>query len=248
MLARAILKYLAKVLPSRSCVNIFVNSHRDADHMRGVKRVHAAFPIKKIWDSGVTGETTDSSEYREYMVLRREVGSVTISAQYYWDFGKTRIRVMNAKNDDLPDDANAQSIVMKVQHYHPQNGNLLESLMLTGDTDAPAWKKSILQNYHENDLRSAILLGSHHGSITFFDDPADERNYFTEHIKKIKPAMTVISVGPNPHGHPESKALELYEKYSSGSDKGSKLCRTDQDGTIKLVLKDEGGWSLNRNQ
>ncbi len=61
-----ILGYLKKVLGSRG-IDIFANSHRDADHMRGVRQIHNAFPIAKMWDSGVTGGTPDSTEYREYI-------------------------------------------------------------------------------------------------------------------------------------------------------------------------------------
>ncbi len=60
--------------------------------------------------------------------------------------------------------------------------------------------------------------------------------------------MTIVSVGDNPHGHPNSKAIELYEKYSGGSNKGNKVYRTDQDGNMKLILKDGGGWNLTTKQ
>ena len=43
-------------------------------------------------------------------------------------------------------------------------------------------------------------------------------------------------------------AMEFYEQYSRGSNKGNKLKRTDSDGTIKLILKDNGGWSINEKQ
>ena len=105
---------------------------------------------------------------------------------------------------------------------------------------------SIMKQYETEEFRSSLLLGSHHGSITFFDDPADEAYYYTAHMKAISPAMTIISVGDNAHGHPDKKAVELYEKYSSGSDKGNKVCRTDKDGTIRVTLKDDGGWNLQR--
>ena len=60
--------------------------------------------------------------------------------------------------------------------------------------------------------------------------------------------MSIISVGENSYGHPDEDALNLYEKYSSGSNKGNKVYRTDQQGTMKLTLKSGGGWSLSINQ
>ncbi len=55
--------------------------------------------------------------------------------------------------------------------------------------------------------------------------------------------MTIISVGDNAYGHPDKKAVELYEKYSTGSNNGNKIFTTQDKGTMKLTLKDNG-WSL----
>lgn len=241
--ANDVLGYLGKVIGWGNPIHIFVNSHRDADHMRGVNRIHASFSIKKVWDSGVIGNTPDSTEYREYMELRRTIGFVEIERLKRWTFGKSLLRIMNSKNDDLPDDPNAQSIVIKVQHLDAQS-QYLGSALLTGDSDAQTWRQSILRDYAKTDLSTDILLASHHGSISFFDDPADEKNYYLAHLDAISPAMTIISVGDNVHGHPDAKAVEFYESRSRGSDRGNKLKRTDEHGNIKVLLKDEGGWSL----
>lgn len=238
-----VLKYIANIIGWNTCIDIFVNSHRDADHMRGIKKIHKYFPVQKVWDSGVTGGTPDSTEYKEYMDLRRSVGYETIQHLKKWTYGKTILRVMNSKNDDLSDNHNAQSIVIKVEHH--DSNKKISSLMLTGDTDALSWKDSIVKNYSSNDLKSDILLASHHGSKTFFDDPSDTQYYYEEHIKKIRPQMTVISVGDNGHGHPHKDSIELYKKHSTGSNQGNKIKRTDTHGNIKLELKDNGSWNLN---
>ena len=245
--ARYVLGYLGKYLARGQSIDIFVNSHRDADHMRGVKRIHERFPIQHVWDSGVTGGTPDCTEYKEYMSLRREVGYTEIEPRKRWSKGAARLRVMNSKNDDLPDNPNAQSIVIKVEHQHANAGDAFSSTLLTGDTDAITWK-DIQRHYPERDLSCSILLASHHGSLSFFDDPSDDRHYFTNHMQAMSPAITIISVGKdNPHGHPAPKSIELYEKYSQGSKQGKKIMRTDEHGSLRLELKDEGGWSLCRD-
>lgn len=236
-----VLDYVAAQIGEGAAIDVFVCSHRDADHMRGVARLHERFPIQHVWDNGVAGTTTDGTEYKEYMNLRRVVGFTEVQPCKRWNYGKTRLRVMNSKNDDLPDDGNAQSIVIKVEHLDG-NGHR-SSVMLTGDSDAGTWQ-SVRQHYDDSDLACSLLLGSHHGSITFFDDPADEKNYYVAHMRAMSPAVTIISVGDNAHGHPDGKAIELYEKYSTGSKKGNKLLRTDEHGTIRAELKDGGSWSL----
>lgn len=87
----AVLSYLGRTMGRGQSIDIFVNSHRDADHMRGVKKVHQYFPVKKVWDSGVTGNTPDSTEYLEYMDLRRTVGYVEVESRKCWNFGQTKL-------------------------------------------------------------------------------------------------------------------------------------------------------------
>jgi beta-lactamase superfamily II metal-dependent hydrolase len=191
------------------------------------------------------GTTPNSSEYKEYMALRRDVGFTEVEARKRYDKGDTRLRVMNSKNDDLADNANAQSIVIKVVHRDSGKDINHDSVLLTGDTDAATWK-NIREHYGDNDLSCTLLLASHHGSITYFDDPSDEKNYYTGHLKAKSPSMTIVSVGDNAHGHPDKKALEFYEKYSSGSNRGNKVYRTDVQGHMSVELKDGGGWSLKK--
>jgi len=232
--------YLNRAMGERRNIDVFICSHRDADHIRGVKTIHAIFPIGKIEDAGVPGTTTDSSEYREYMDLRRSIPCEKVKGQTYQEVGEAIVRYMNAENPDMPD-ANDQSIVLKVEFKG-------SSALLTGDTSFKPWKEKILPYYASEKLQANILLAAHHGSLTFFDDPNDKANYYVEHIQTIKPAMTLISVGPNTHELPDKKAVELYEKYSSGSKKGNKVFRTDKQGNMKLTLKGSGDWSLVSNQ
>lgn len=234
-----VLSYVADCIGWGSNIDIFVNSHRDADHMRGINRVHEYFPIQKVWDSGVTGNNTTTPEYINYMGLRRRVTYKTINRLKRWEFGKTLLRVMNSNNDDLPNDPNAQSIVIKVQHRNAQGGHL-SSALLTSDTDACTWRDSIQKHYKNEDLKTDILLAGHHGSITFFDDPKDTQHYYVGHISAMSPSLAIISVGNNSHGHPHPEATDLYEKYVTGTSDGTKVMRTDMHDTIKVVLDDNG--------
>mgnify|MGYP006430475569 CR=1 FL=1 len=242
-----VLGYVANCIGEGTKLHAFICSHRDADHMRGVKRLHRRFPIQEIWDSGYQGTSTDTQEYRDYMELRRKVGSRIIEKQTRSDYGKTRFRYLSAKDDRLSRNANAQGVVLKVQQYGNQ-GHLLTSTILPGDSDAETWQYGILKDYAKNQLSAEILMAAHHGSISFFDDPSDSNTYYEDHIIAISPEITVISVGPNNHGHPDSKALELYKKHSSGADNGRKIYRTDSDKTMELTLKNDGGWRLSPKQ
>lgn len=243
-----VLDYVAKQIGEGSSLKAFICSHRDADHMRGVKKLHSRFPVGRVWDSGYPGTTTDSSEYRAYMDLRRQVGSIVVKKRTYDDFGRTRLRYFSAADDRLPKDANAQGIVIKVEQRNSGMNQIEASTVLPGDSDAQTWRNGIMVDYSKADVSCDILMAAHHGSISFFDDPSDDKNYYTAHLTAIKPDMTVISVGPNSHGHPNEKAVSFYRKHSSGSNRGNKVFRTDEQGTMKLELKAGGGWSLSPNQ
>ncbi len=235
-----VLAYTKKILGAGVNIDIFINSHRDADHMRGIKKLHKKHPIKKIWDTGIPGTSTTCTEYKEYMDLRRQVSSKTIEARIFWDYGSAALRCMNASWNDYTA-PNDQSIVLKVEDNDA-------SALLSGDTSYKPWKEKILPYYADSKVSSDIFLAAHHGSITFFDDPSDDKHYYIEHIKKISPDMTLVSVGPNTHDLPNDTAIDLYKKYSSGSNKGNKLYTTEEKGNMKLTLKDDGGWNLKVNQ
>lgn len=234
-----VLSYLTKVIGQRG-LDVSANSHRDADHMRGIAVLHDAHPIKQLWDSGVPGTTTDSPEYNAYMQLRRSLPTSEVEARKYWTFGDAKLRCMNSKWSDYSD-ANEQSLVFKIEYKG-------SSVMLGGDTNWRPWKEKIVPVYNEADLRSSILLAPHHGSLEFFDDPSDSDHYYTQHIQRMRPEMTLVSVGPNVNSLPDPKAIEIYEKYSTGSSQGNKVFKTEDKGTMKLVLKVDGGWSLSVNQ
>ena len=235
-----VISYLDKVIDPLTEIDVFINSHRDADHLRGIKTLHAEHPIKKIWDTGEPGTTTTSDDYQNYMDLRRSIPSKIIYPRKFWEYGGAVLRCMNSIWGDY-DDPNDQSVVLKIEY----NGS---AAMLAGDTSFKPWKEKILTYYSKSKIQSDILLASHHGSLSFFDDPSDKEYYYTEHIKAIKPQMTIFSVGPNSNDLPNSKAVELYENNSTGSKQGNKGYSTEEKGNMKLTLKEDGGWSLSVKQ
>ena len=227
----------------------FICSHRDADHIRGIRNLNAAHPIQRIWDSGVAGTTTTSTEYLQYMTLRRSVPTKEIKKLTNHDFGSTRFRYLSSKDSRLAKNANAQGIVLMVEQRSGKGGVVSTSVILPGDSDAETWRKAIIPDYRRLDMLSSlsasILMAGHHGSKTFFDDDEySTTHFYTAHTDLIRPSMCVISVGPNTHGHPSSEAIKLYERCTTGSNKGNKIARTDRRGDISLSLKQGGKWNI----
>lgn len=234
-----VLSYLKKAMGTRTGIRAFICSHRDADHMRGLRKIHNAFPIGGIWDNGVPGTTTTSPEYLDYMNLRYQLENGEIAGGTTTQAGDVTVHWMHSKDANFSD-CNEQSLVAKINF----NGS---SCLLAGDTSYNAWKNKLVRLYGDQ-LKTNILLAAHHGSKTFFDDPSDAANYYLSHIEKINPEMTLISVGPNVHKLPDKEAVELYEWQSRGSKEGHKVATTQDKGNMKLTLNGQGGWSLSYNQ
>jgi len=230
-----VLRYVRNAVGADTRIDVFIASHRDADHIRGIRTLHARHPIRAIWDPGVPSGDTGCEEYRAYMDLRRSVANKTIEARKRWTYGDATLRCMNAAWEDITE-PNDQSVVLKVEYGD-------SSAMLAGDTGYRPWRDKILPWYADEKLSSSVLLASHHGSLSFFRDSGEEQNY-TRHLTRVSPSMTIISVGPNIHGLPNQEAVRLYTQHSSGSNKGNRVYTTEDQGSMRLVLKAEGGWSL----
>ena len=241
-----VLEYVAKQIGRKGKLRAFICTHRDADHMKGVRTLHSVFPIQEIWDSGYPGTSTDTDEYKAYMQLRRDVGSRVIEKQKYGDYGRTRLRYLSAKDDRLPKNANDQGLVLKVEQRNPDMSRIMASTVLTGDGSYAVWNDGIMKDYSTGDVSCNILMAAHHGSLDFFDDQSNNR--YLKHIQAMKPAMTIVSVGPNNYGHPDPTALRLYRENSRGLDNGDKTYRTDRQHTVKVTLRDGSGCSVATNQ
>ena len=230
--------YLSRIMPRKS-IGVFVNTHRDADHLRGIKKLHKKYPITTLYDSGVSGNT-DAIEYQQYMEIRRSVSCHEISDGMYMK-AYPFVKFLNGKRAGLSE-INAQSIVMHIDH----NGS---SILLAGDSDVEAWIKYIMQE-SKDQVNSLVLYASHHGSLSFFNSNSDKYYDYVKHLEEINPAITIISVGEgNPHGHPDPKAIAHYEQYSYGTtDSGQKIFRTDKHGHIKLELHGQGTGTIYWNQ
>lgn len=199
-----VLKYLGRHIPFRlddeteelaQWIDVFVNSHRDDDHYRGLSKVQNQFPIKSIWDSGQTGATTQSSDYQYYMRLRRSLrenygeNAVIVPKPSIYPlitFGDSHVYCLNSSLDYSDE---VHSLTMKTFLEFVAKGILKEGkiqhtnsivlsinyggrvLMLPGDSDYLAWRDKIMPNFKGTRLlKTNILVASHHGSRSFFTD------------------------------------------------------------------------------
>ena len=223
----------------KQIIHVFVNSHRDEDHYRGLKKVNENFPIKSIWDSGQSGATTNSSDYLYYMGLRRRLRDknpnnlkvLTPTNIPVATVGGAEIYCFSGKEDYAPGFDNGITIFKEAAKIQHTNSVVLQiryggtALLLTGDSDWKCWKEKIIPNF-SNSVKSEILIASHHGSRSFFTDEENDTidvkknpdTTYLESIDKIDPDVVLISCGNyDQYHHPNKEAKKIYLESSENN-------------------------------
>lgn len=248
-------------------IDIFVNSHRDTDHLRGLKKINEKFKIKSIWDSGQSGASTDNDDYNYYMHLRRKLKEENASNLFVpvpsnikiKSIGNADIYCLAAEEDFQENCINEIKESVKIQHT---NSMVLlityagRKILLTGDSDWKSWKEKIIPNFKHkivNYENTDILVASHHGSRSFFTDEANEHideeenpdTTYIESIKLINPVVTLISCGDyEEHHHPNKDAMVLYKKWTSNE----QVYTTKDLGTICGIINSNGTFTVVPNR
>ncbi len=89
----------------------------------------------------------------------------------------------------------------------------------------------MIQRYGAEALRGDVLKAGHHGSRT-----ASSAAF----LDAVKPELVVVSAGArNRYGHPHREVLARLRA------RGIEAARTDEDGTVRIVVE-EGGASWRR--
>ena len=96
-------------------------------------------------------------------------------------------------------------------------GQTQTNILFTGDIGEKN-EKYLVNNF---DIKVDILKVGHHGS------KYSSSNYF---LKAVNPKIAAIEVGKNSYGHPTKETLNGLALV------GAQIFRTDQDGTIKLIV------------
>ncbi|MBI5869370.1 MAG: DNA internalization-related competence protein ComEC/Rec2 [Actinobacteria bacterium] len=186
-------------------------THPHADHLGGLDEVLDEYPVAAVFDSGFP---SSSPQYRDFLKLVKEksIPYASLRRGQTLRFGDLTLECLSPGDTPSPDDTNANSVVL-VAAYHGLD------ILCPGDGEEETLASLELQPVE-------VFKIGHHGS----KDPALERT-----LDKLKPDATIISVGQgNTYGHPAESTLDKLRES------GTKIFRTDQQGTIKVAQTDEG--------
>lgn len=246
----------------RQFIDVFVNSHRDEDHYRGLRKVNEKFPIKSIWDSGQTGASTQSVDYKYYMELRRRLKAknnnnlkvIIPTNKPIASLNGVDIYCFAGKEGFIPEFENGTMIfeaATKIQHT---NAIVLQiryggtSLLLTGDSDWKSWKEKIMPNFYDQ-VKSEILIASHHGSRSFFTNEENDTidiaknpdTTYIDSIKKISPDIVLIPCGNyEAYHHPNKEALKIYREHC----RNGQVYTTNKYGHLSGFIDKQGNYTV----
>lgn len=182
-------------------------SHLDADHVRGLADVLAAFPVDCIYLAAAADGQSWYSELTE-LTARFEVPLHVLRAGDQVGEQALRISVLHPANAAIAADANEQSMVLELVWPNLR-------VLLPGDIGA-ATEMEILS------LVKApldVLLVAHHGSASSSGE---------QFLGALAPTLSIISTGPNQYGHPAPVTVMRLQRYSG------QVIRTDHAGAVLI--------------
>ncbi|WP_268236402.1 DNA internalization-related competence protein ComEC/Rec2 [Pullulanibacillus pueri] len=182
-------------------------THRDFDHMEGIRGLIGNIPIKSLM---VSNFFTPTKTERDWLKSLRNSGThlIRVKAGEQWSVGQSHFQVLWPETKGK--DTNDQSLVLRVNM-----GSL--NWLFTGDLDQEG-ERGLLSQWQ--DIDADILKVGHHGSKTSSSEAF---------LKAVSPKLAIISVGKNNHyGHPSNEVIKRLEEQNI------KTLRTDQKGAIRI--------------
>ena len=211
-------------------INLLILTHPHQDHFGGLSSILSTFRVDKIYTTRITSKVHKSFlekmqliYYNHIIGLFNKVNNYDrVKSIYYKDSTLKKISV----TDDLqirflspekawPESINNNSIVFLLSYKDVR-------ALFTGDIEIEQEERLI--NEYESELRNLdILKISHHGSYT---------SSSIRFLKVTHPEIVLLSCGfGNQYKHPHMSSITRLEIMSG------KIYRTDETGTISLVIK-----------
>jgi len=187
-----------------------IGTHAHEDHIGGMDDIIRNFSAEHFYmPDAIT--TTKTFEDVLDALEEKQLAFETPEVDSTFSLGNAKFQVLHVGSDKS--DLNDTSIVLKMTYQNT-------SYLFTGDATSQV-EKSIL----EKNLKSDVLKVGHHGS---------QYSSTAQFLKKVEPKYAIIQVGEgNSYEHPKQVTLDKLERI------GTKIYRTDRDGTVILTSDGE---------
>lgn len=185
-------------------------THAHEDHIGGMDNIIKNFQIEHFYMPDAITTTRTFEEVLD-VLEEKSIAFETPKEDENLTFSDTDFKVLHVGKDKK--DLNDTSIVLKLTYKNT-------SYLFMGDATSSV-EKDIL----DKDIKSDVLKVGHHGS---------QYSSTISFLKKVSPKYAIIEVGKNnSYNHPKEVTLKKLE------DLGTKIYRTDEDGTIILTSDGE---------
>lgn len=211
----AVMRALEKVLPINDrYIDIAIMTHPQRDHLGGIINLLDSYEFGLLIDNGRAG-TTKTYDTLQEKIKDKNVRTMSVTAGDRITYGDIVMSVLNPTTSSRQAKAlNDGCIVMLVEDRGTRS-------LFTCDISENI--ESILRSTY--DINAQILKAPHHGSRF------SSSNAF---LAAVSPLISVIEVGRhNSYGHPTTETLTRLAAT------GSKILRTDEDGTIRITIEDD---------
>lgn len=232
-----VLECLGKHMPfwDRS-LDIVVLTHPQKDHMSGLISVVERFTVKHVLRSDLPSNTEESQRLQDVLGKRKVAGRFVAAGERI-DIGSVSLSVVWPSTEQIASlkaqGGSGNPTVLGASTTDLNDGSLVFWLrygsfdaLFTGDADT-----RVEGNYVNTKLADGVvelLKVPHHGSKTGMTKAFADR---------LRPQISVISVGRNTYGHPTRETLEMLASV------GSRVLRTDKEGDIEIV-SDGKAWEV----
>lgn len=205
-------------------LDYFITSHPHSDHIGSSYEIVDNVSIDEVWAAGYEHPSTSKKDLLNAIEQKKQGSSDvkfkipskaggTLEEGQALDLGPAVKGWLLRTAPHKAENPNQASLSLLV--YYGETG-----ILLTGDTERHG-EKEMIKNWSDQ-LDVEILKSGHHGSRTSNIKPF---------INMVKPEHSVIMVGHyNTFGHPNEVVLSRLKRA------GSKIHRTDKDGTIFMFL------------
>jgi len=212
-------------------IDLLVATHPHSDHIGGMQKVLAAFPVGQVLDAGLPIPSSIYEHFLETIDRKNIPYRVAERGQTIDVDPALQVLVLSPPTQRIGDDPNINSLVLRISY-----GTI--DFLMTGDLGGEGEDALLRSGYP---LDAEILKVGHHGSSSS-TSPA--------FLARVRPEMGVLFVGEdNPYGHPHQETLDLLKES------GVMVYRTDRDGTVvvrtdgmsysvKTETNDHGIWNV----
>jgi competence protein ComEC len=191
-------------------IDILVATHPHSDHIGGMQKVLAAFPVGQVLDSGLPHTSSTYEHFLETIKQKNIPFQVAEQGQTIDIDPALTIFVLSPPKERFGDDPNTNSVVLRISY-----GTV--AFLFAGDMGGESENALVKSGYP---LDARILKVGHHGSSS---------STSSSFLERVRPETAIIMVGKdNPYGHPHKETLDLLKRY------GVTVYRTDLNGTIVI--------------